>query len=289
LIIYNIAFIDFLWIVFFKLISSIKLIFILPEFYERPFKKLALLNWYNFYFGLKYLSKYGDAHIVLSHYLKNYLNNTLMINKPIFILPNIIDPEVFSTVKNQKLKYTIGYAGSPTRKDGVEDLIKSFALLNKKYPNTSLLIIGDTVNTVLPNLKKMAEKLGVKDKITFTGLVPFEQVPPLLMSCQILALTRPKGVFAEAGFPTKLGEYFACKKPVVITKVGDIPYYFDDEVHVIMVEPENINDIMQGFERLLINKGLGEKIVKNSYLWMEEKLNYKNLSESITDFIEIII
>lgn len=288
LIIYNIAFIDLLLIVFFKLISNTKLIFILPEFYEKPLKGVALVKWYNFYLGLKYLSKYGDAYIVLSHYFKNYLNNTLTTNKPIFILPNIIDPEVFSTIKNQMPKYTIGYAGSPTRKDGVEDLIKSFALLNKKYSYTSLLIIGDTINTVLPDLKIMAEELGIKDKITFTGLVPFEQVPSLLMSCQMLALTRPKGVFAEAGFPTKLGEYFACKKPVVVTKVGDIPFYFENGEYVILVDSEDVESIACGFERILLNSGLSKNMVENAYDWMDKNLNYRNVSHTLNEFIQNI-
>ena len=52
--------------------------------------------------------------------------------------PNIIDPESFSVINNKELKYTIGYVGSPTRKDGVDDLIKSFALFNKKFSNTNL-------------------------------------------------------------------------------------------------------------------------------------------------------
>ena len=288
LIIYNITFIDLLLIVFFKLISNTKLIFILPEFYEKPSKGISLLKWYNFYCGLKFLSKYGDAHIVLSYYLKNYLKNTLKINKPILILPNIIDPESFSVINNKELKYTIGYVGSPTRKDGVDDLIKSFALFNKKFSNTNLLIIGDTINTVLPKLKIIVQKLGLKDKITFTGLIKHDEVPSLLMSCQILTLTRPKGIFAEAGFPTKLGEYFACKRPVVITKVGDIPYYFEDGKHVILVEPENIESIASGFERIMLNTSLSVNIVENAYNWMEENLNYRNLSFRIYSFINEI-
>ena len=89
--------------------------------------------------------------------------------------------------------------------------------------------------------------MKVENSITFTGLVPFSDVPRLLNSCQILALTRPSGIFAEAGFPTKLGEYFACKKPVLITEVGDMPTYFKNENHVILVEPDNINSIVNKF------------------------------------------
>lgn len=288
LIIYDITLFDLFFIMIFKKISRTKLIFILPEFYEKPSKGVALIKWNNFYWGLKYLLKYADANIVLSYYLKNYLKDTLRIKKPTFILPNIIDPITFTAIKNQTQNYTIGYVGSPTRKDGVEDLIKSFAILNKKYPNTSLLIIGDTINTVLPNLKIMAEKLGIINKITFTGLVPYEEVPSLLKSCQMLALTRPSGVFAEAGFPTKLGEYFACKKPVVITKVGDIPFYFEDNKHVALVEPDDIESIACGFERIMFNPDLSKMMVENAYTWMENHLNYRNVSYKVSEFLNKI-
>jgi len=129
-----------------------------------------------------------------------------------------MDPNIFqlSDVKPFiENKITIGYAGTPTRKDGAMDLIESFSILNKKYPGTHLLIIGDVVDpkkSILPELQHRVTELGVDKNITFTGLVPFSRMPALLNSCQILALTRPHGIFAEAGFPTKLGEYFACKK-----------------------------------------------------------------------------
>jgi glycosyltransferase involved in cell wall biosynthesis len=169
----------------------------------------------------------------------------------------------------------------------VLDLIKSFSLLNQKYPNTHLLIIGDITNgkTIIPPLKEFVRSFNVEGNITFTGLVSHEIVPEVLHSCQILALTRPRGVFAEAGFPTKLGEYFACKKPVVITDVGDIPRYFTNEEHVMLVEAENIGSITKGFERLLVEPGLAERLSLNGYTWMNNNLNHEMATQNIDRFL----
>ena len=108
-----------------------------------------------------------------------------------------------------------------------------------------------------------------------------------MKSCQILALTRPSGIFAEAGFPTKLGEYFACKKPVLITKVGDIPNYFKNEKHVILVEPNNIDSIVDGFEKIICNKDLSEKLSSNGYDWMKNNLDLNNVSTKLITFLKI--
>jgi glycosyltransferase involved in cell wall biosynthesis len=237
------------------------------------------------------LVRYADKFIVFSNYLKEYLSNRLKSSKDILIMPNLTDPKRFeiNDIKPFKPnKITIGYVGTPTQKDGVLDLIKSFSIINNKYPNTHLLIIGDITNgdTIVPGLKKYASENGVKDDcITFTGLQSHRVVPQLLLSCQILALTRPKGIAAEAGFPTKLGEYLSCRKPVLITKVGDIPNYFKNEEHVILVEPENIESITHGFETIIINKKLSDELGLNGYKWMDENLNYVTQSKKISEFI----
>jgi glycosyltransferase involved in cell wall biosynthesis len=294
IILYDTYFTTTLISLFIKIILRKKLILILPEYYEKPkskFLSFPLLQWYNFYLGLKLLAKYADGFIVASNFLENYIQNTLKLNKEILVLPNLMDPDIFHLPGCKPFisnKVTIGYAGTPTRKDGVMDLIESFGILHKKYPNTHLLIIGDEKGgySLIPQLEKYASQFGVNDNITFTGLVSFTRIPELLNSCQILALTRPSGVFAEAGFPTKLGEYFACRKPVVITRVGDIPAYFKNKEHVIIVTPEDINDIVSGFESLLIDDELSEKLCTNAYNWMDRNLNYRNMSVSLCRFIE---
>ncbi len=293
LIVYNTTFTRTLLILILRKLIKTKYIVILPEFYSKPkIKKysLASFKWNNYIYGMK-LIKSADGFIVASTYLKKYILKDLNKNASIFILPNAMDPSFFELNNIAPFKdglITIGYVGTPTKKDGAKDLIKSFAKLKQKYQDIHLLIIGDITNgnSLVPDLEKLANKLGVRDSITFTGLISFSKVPDLLNSCQILALTRPSGRFAEAGFPTKLGEYFACRKPVVVTAVGDIRNYFEEGNQVIMVE--NIDSIVKGFERLLKNKELGKKISDNAYKWMDENLNYVSISNRINEFIKSI-
>jgi glycosyltransferase involved in cell wall biosynthesis len=271
-----------------------KLIIILPEFYDKPkngFFSLSLIKWYSFYYGMKFVVKNADGYIVLSHFMKRYIREKLNSRKSILLIPNLTDPKKFERQNVKPFlenKITIGYTGTPTNKDGILDMIKGFSILNRKFNNTHLLVIGDLTNgkTIIPALKEYASDLGVLENISFTGLVSHNRIPDLLNSCQILTLIRPNGIFAEAGFPTKLSEYFACKKPVVITRVGDILRYFKNEEHVILVEPENIESIVTGFESLLMNRDLAEKISLNGYNWMDQNTNYFNISPKISLFLE---
>ncbi|OQA01365.1 MAG: putative glycosyl transferase [Bacteroidetes bacterium ADurb.Bin408] len=275
-----------------SLILRKKLIIIVPDYFEKPDDLFSFkaFKWYNFYLGLRYFSKYADGIIVLTSFLRDYYLNVIEYKKDITIIPNFIDPSKFENIvvpPHKKDKITIGYIGTPTSKDGILDLLKSFSLLYKKYKHTHLLVIGDAKGekSLLPPLKDFARELGALDGITFAGLVSSEDVPALLNSCQIFALTRPKGLSAEAGFPTKLGEYFACRKPVVMTNVGDVKLYFKNKEHMIIVEPDNIESIFEGFEFLVNNQNLFPEITEKAYSWMNNNINYKVASRNVDAFL----
>lgn len=292
IIVYNTRFSITLWYLIIKFLTGIELIVILPEYYERPFKKISLqyIQWIDFYIGIEFFVKKADKFIVLSSFMREFMISKNVSENNIFLLPNVMDCDFFAKKTSNEFKenfVTIGYCGTPTRKDGIDYLLKSFQLLKTKYNNIHLLIIGDSPNgaSLIPELEKKAIALNIQNNITFTGQIPFQKIPELLNSCQILALTRPKGLFAEAGFPTKLGEYFACKKPVLVTNNGDVKKYFVNKVHAVIVEPENLDSIVQGFSYLLENKNLWDKIAQNAFEWCNQNLSYKYISDKINCFI----
>ena len=163
-ILYDNGFFRSIIFIFLKYLFGFKLIMIIPEYYEKPNKLLSLssLKWYSFYFSINYISVLFDAHIVVSYFLRDLLTKDLKSNKPTFILPNLMDYKIFKSSKKipyKNDKITIGYAGTPTRKDGIYDLILSFHQLNKLNPQTHLLIIGDSFGgeSVLPDLKRKSK------------------------------------------------------------------------------------------------------------------------------------
>jgi len=206
-------------------------------------------------------------------------------------MPNLIDPERFNFKNVMPFRSgltTIGYVGTPTRKDGILDLIKSFSIINRLNCDTHLLIIGDITNgnTLLPELKRYAYGLGIpEDTITFKGLTSHVEIPRLLLSCQILALTRPKGVFAEAGFPTKLGEYLATGKPVVVTKVGDIPKYLKDGESAYLVDPDDNKAFAEKLDLVLSHYEDALKIAQKGKELTNTVFNYKVQSERMQNFL----
>ena len=65
------------------------------------------------------------------------------------------------------------------------------------------------INTIIKN-KNLNQK-----NIIFTGLINNDEVHSKLLTCSVLVNPRRKGLLADSGFPTKIGEYFTTKKPVI--------------------------------------------------------------------------
>ena len=139
--------------------------------------------------------------------------------------------------------------------------------------------------SIIPSLLKFCRKLGIEENIIFTGLVPLDEVRTWLNKCSILAITRPNIVQTVAGFPTKIGEYFACRKTVLSTRIGDVSQYFGDRKEIVFAEPDNPVSIAENIEWILNNPEAGRTIAENGYNRAMELLSYKVRVPAMLGFI----
>lgn len=180
---------------------------------------------------------------VISNPLKKYYENLGINPSKIHIINMTVDVERFQKLyKTQNREKYIAYCGTASNnKDGVNQLIKAFALVSKQHSDVKLYIIGKTPShkDSSDNLK-LIRNLGIEDRVVLTGVVSSEKMPQLLKNAEVLALARPDNLQAKYGFPTKLGEYLLTENPVVITSVGDIPMFLKDGASALISEPSNI-------------------------------------------------
>jgi len=275
---------------FFSKLFHIEIISFVPEACDNSteinrdiFKRIKQ---YSLFLNYNILNKLTDKLIVFSSFLKNEYISMGYDEKNIIIQPNLTDLNGWY-IPNQRIQYTIGYAGTPSKKDGIFDLISSIKILKDRGTVINAIIIGDSPGneSYLPELRGHCRKLGISDQIIFKGLVPQEQVKEYLNECQILAVTRPNTKQTQAGFPTKLGEYMACRKVVLATKFGDIEQYFSDRTDIILAEPENPVSIAENILWILNNSEKSKTIAKNGFNKANQLLNYNTGVKKITEFI----
>jgi len=270
-------------------VSKIRVITFVPEYYDKSvfseniFRKL---KWYGFLLYFHYVNKLSAKLIVFSKYLRDrYVADGYPTDK-ILIQPNLTDFGYWED-KSASLQFTIGYSGTPSKKDGLEDLLRAISIVNKRGVPINSVIIGDVFSgaSVIPGFRKLCKDLDIDGTVDFTGLVSLAEVREWMNKCMILAVTRPVIIQTMAGFPTKLGEYFACKKVVLATRVGDVIDYFTDRSDIVFAEPSNPESIADCIDWIIKNDDRCKEIALRGNEKARRLLSYKVIVPRIMEFI----
>lgn len=187
-----------------------------------------------------------DGYILISEALKHFNTPLYPKNMPILIVPIIVEAERFkNNMKAPQKKIT--YCGNLYgEKDGVMILLEAFSMIHNKFSDYKLILIGDNRNKVEQlKLTEKADELGISKKIEFTGFVHGDKIPQYLNESAVLTLARPNNIQAQGGFPTKLGEYLATGRPVVVTDTSDISMYIKNGINGFLAEPGNVSDFAE--------------------------------------------
>lgn len=192
-----------------------------------------------------YYSK-ADGVFPLTTALKDYFLSVGVKSDKMRIVNMVVDDTRFNNlVKNPKVNKYIGYCGTISlHKDGVDDLIKSFNIVHKIFPDVKLMLMGKMISDEDEIIiKNLIDTLGLNKSVILTGIIPASEMPQRLKDATLLALTRENNLQTMNGFPTKLAEYLLTENPVVVTKTGDIPLFLKDGESALLAEPGNIKEI----------------------------------------------
>lgn len=234
-------------------------------------------------------TKLCDGIFCISQYLIDFYKNRSVSSKKLILVPSTVDPERFNIQIKSPLAYKyILYCGTLTlTKDGVDILIKSFALIAEKYLDLMLVLIGkaETTNQKII-IKELISRLNLDNRVFLLGQLPRTEIAAYMNNAQILALARPTSIVADAGFPSKLTEYLATGVPVVVTRVGDIPVYLKDSENSFIAEPDNVDEFASKMDFVLGNYNHAKNIALVGMKLTGTIFNYNFQAKRIIQFIK---
>lgn len=67
------------------------------------------------------------------------------------------------------------------------------------------------------------------------------------------------------GFPRTIWEAMANSCPVIATRVGSIPHYLEHERHALLIEPGDVEGIVQAVKRMVEDGELRRRLIRNGY------------------------
>src|SRR5690606_21211749 len=129
-------------------------------------------------------------------------------------------------------------------------------------------------------MDKINKIINNNRKIVFLGYLDSEEYYKVLNSCDIFCMPRNNSLFANAGFPFKLGEFLATGKGVVATKVGDVSQYLTNMENAMLIEPESVDEIVKAIEYLVLNTDEIARLGDSAIGVARENFDSDKLSES---------
>jgi len=179
-----------------------------------------------------------------------------------FPIPNGCNVEDISQratqIREQSLHSETLVIGMVARLNAIKDhdtLIRAFAIVQKKFPNTALWIIGDGDNK--PQLQNLARELEVDKQVVFWG--SRSDVPELLGQMDIYAFSTS----SDEGFGIALIEAMAAQLPIIASDVAACREVLANGQAGLLVSPKNPEAFANTLYQLLVSqeqrKHRGEK------------------------------
>ena len=225
----------------------------------------------------------------ITNSLRDYYLTQGIGSHKICVINMFVDVKRFELPETECEHY-IAYCGTLSiEKDGLDVLLKSFAIFHREYPTYSLHLIGPYMNQRTEIvITETIGKLGIKEYVRLVGKVSPAEMPKHLKNARILALSRPDNLQNRNGFPTKLGEYLATGRPVVVTSIGEIPVYIHDGVNGFLAEPSSIDSFAEklksaahDYEKSLLVGKRGKELAYNEFsseIQTKKALDFINVS-----------
>ena len=154
-------------------------------------------------------------HIVIpSESLKDILVRDYGLHERYSVIPTGTDLEPFLNADGKSLRAENGWqdetvlisVGRLAPEKNWDTLVRAFAKVHQEHPETRLVLIGD--GAARPTLEELAAELGVSERVTFTGALPFQEIPRYLKAADVFAfasITETQGLVTieamAAGLP----------------------------------------------------------------------------------------
>lgn len=136
--------------------------------------------------------------------------------------------------------------GTVAKRLGLDVAIQAIHQLRNEALDIRLHVIG--AGDSLAEARELAAKLKLNAQITFQGMVPLEQLPPLLREASVGLVPNLASNATHLMLPVKLLEYATLGIPVIAARLRTIEHYFTDAVRFF--EPGNSVDLAQALRDL---------------------------------------
>jgi len=198
----------------------------------------------------RYSLKRVDMISRVSDQLLDWINKKYHPNGELFVVENGIPLNKFIPMSATECRETFGLpkkgkvialTGAIDKNRGVDILFSAFVSIQKRYPDTYLVLAG-----------KSTEHFDIFDhpNVFFLGLADYNLVPEIINSADLNVVINKDNMFGNFCFPQKFYEIIACNRPLLAPDIGVTKKLLLTQPD-LLYEPGNELDLIEKIENQL--------------------------------------
>jgi colanic acid biosynthesis glycosyl transferase WcaI len=163
-----------------------------------------------------------------------------------------LDPGAIDVRRKLKVedRFVICYIGTMGNAHGLDTLIAAAKELQTASPSAMFLLIGEGADK--ERIVELAAARGLTN-IIFLGQQPRETIPSYVSASDLCLVMLKKTELFKTVIPTKLLEYMACERPVVVAVDGQARKIIEEAGAGVFVEPEDCQALVKAIIELARN------------------------------------
>jgi glycosyltransferase involved in cell wall biosynthesis len=202
---------------------------------------------------------------------------------------NLFDPAKYDSLDLKKKylnspekAYIVGFIGSPRPHKGLEDLIEALEILNKK--EIFLMIVGIVQNEYGQKLMRRINSSIIKENVLPFTEQAFEQIPEFLAISDLVVIPQRKTSSSYGQVPAKIFDAMAMAKPVIATRVSDIPKILNG--HGWLVKHEAPRQLAEMIEYLVNHQEEAKEKGERAREKYKSEYSWDTIAKELTSIIE---
>jgi glycosyltransferase involved in cell wall biosynthesis len=170
----------------------------------------------------------------------------------------------------------IGNVGMIRPDKGQLELVKAAPLVLEKCPDARFVIVGQGTGILRRgiNVRNAIDRAGLAGKVIMAGYR--WDTPNVYSACDMIVIASLR---TEAS-PIVLREAFASGRPVIATKVGDIPEIVHHRQNGLLIEPGNTQGLAAAIMEFISNPELAAHCAANGLRYATEHFSFDKMMEA---------
>lgn len=174
------------------------------------------------------------------------------------------------------------------QKDGILGMIEAFGMALRKMDHpVKFISTGELDNSPYKEeIKDLIAQYHLEDKLLFTGYLSNEDLKDYLSKASMVIINKYRNQQNTYCFSTKLGEYLAAAKPVVITNVGEAMNWLENGNSAYVVEPEDTKALSRVIVQVFSNIDGARQIGRAGQELCKRCFDYRVWSKPLADYLK---